>query len=188
MSTQNDRILVSVHCIARPGVTLHESDKEVPLEAVISLDGSLESSVYANAALDVFSSNEAIKVPEDFEFKVTRNGVELHPDPDQESYSLSEMGDIRHTVPRNPPEPRKKIRVKFVEHDSGFCRDYYKTVEGKLYCLQHSHKEIAHWHTCTESGEPDTPLANVDFINIDTNEMIKEYTGRNNATACDYVF
>jgi len=61
---------------------------------------------------------------------------------------------------------RKKVIVKHYSDDSGNRRQYFKS-EKNLYCLQLESHSTAVWHTTTSYGEPDTPLSNTDFVDMD---------------------
>jgi len=48
------------------------------------------------------------------------------------------------------------IKVKFLSHDTGNLRIYYRGIDernGRLYCVQDGE-----WYLCSNDGEPETPL------------------------------
>jgi len=53
-----------------------------------------------------------------------------------------------------------KLVLKKVGEHQGFCRKYYRRVDGRegLFALQESFNGISTWYTCTKAGEPDCRL------------------------------
>lgn len=59
------------------------------------------------------------------------------------------------------------LRLKMVGAEPGYCRVYYRSARGYLYCRQEEYQGIFRWYTCTEDcGEPCDSLRNVTiFLN-----------------------
>lgn len=62
-------------------------------------------------------------------------------------------------------QPRREVIVEHYSDDNGNRRQYYKS-EINTYCLLLDTHSTAVWYTTTDSGEPDTPLSNTDFVDI----------------------
>lgn len=55
----------------------------------------------------------------------------------------------------------RKIKVKKAGSNPGFCRTYYKTPEGNLYCLQEDQPgKPPTLYSCTSDGEPSHEVKN----------------------------
>ena len=51
------------------------------------------------------------------------------------------------------------IQVKQVGEESGFCREYYRTVNKKqLVARQEDWPGVFNWYTCSKDGEPCSPI------------------------------
>lgn len=49
-----------------------------------------------------------------------------------------------------------KQMLKFVRHDRGFCRVYYRGAEDrKLYCVQEDSRGVHAFYACSKDGEPE---------------------------------
>lgn len=90
--------LDSVVCVIATCLVSNPSadDSDVAGIYVIELnDGVVPFNRWADAALDVFRSSVPVKVPDDFEFKVTRkDGKEIDRTADHEDGSFKHAGEI----------------------------------------------------------------------------------------------
>ncbi len=50
------------------------------------------------------------------------------------------------------------IEVIKTHEDSGFCRIYYKSRKGNIYCQQEEFPDQWFWYNCTQDGEPNFQL------------------------------
>ena len=82
-----NKIILQV-AVVSPDTFLHEDDRDIPGQYVVTLADGVGPESAADAALDHFHNNIPVRCLDDFEFKViTEAGLELQPNPDHESYS-----------------------------------------------------------------------------------------------------
>jgi hypothetical protein len=79
---------------------INESDIDLPLEVEIEINSSVKLVDFASCALDVFHSNFAVKILEDFNFIVKFNNEEIYESDDssRENYDFANDGEITYTV------------------------------------------------------------------------------------------
>ncbi len=67
----------------------------------------------------------------------------------------------------------KTIEVKFHLADTGFCRAYYKDVDGNMYCVQQESDSEWVWYTVAPGHhmEPDCPVRDAEFV------IVKSFKG-----------
>lgn len=59
------------------------------------------------------------------------------------------------------------IRVRKVGEDRGNCREYFRASDtGWIYAKQLDKPGVYVWHTTTAAGEPDIPLHDINFIEV----------------------
>lgn len=86
----------------------HTLDTEIPGLYLLELDSDLDPKDYANAALDVFHSNVAVKMLDDFSFRViTIGGTELVDDGNGD-YRFSNRGDVAEKLEEVPFEKQPR--------------------------------------------------------------------------------
>lgn len=86
-------VTVRIACVTAES-EMAPDDRKVPTEVPVKVDSDVPVGHIADAALDILHEKLPMKRPEDFEFEVWRNGVELHPSRNHESLSLAGKGDL----------------------------------------------------------------------------------------------
>ncbi|ABM21167.1 MULTISPECIES: hypothetical protein [Marinobacter] len=79
--------IVTIHATPRkPLNELHPLDRQVPEQTVIQINAAVPSRHLANAALDIYHDQIAIRQPEDFDLEAQHNGTPITPCDEETRY------------------------------------------------------------------------------------------------------